>query len=54
MTDDRLAIILVDYPTQTRLKILGRAEILEGEAAKAVDRARTRSRIQSAGGNGYS
>jgi len=34
MTDDRLAIILVDYPTQTRLKILGRAEILEGEAAK--------------------
>ena len=34
MTDDRVAIILVDYPRQTRLKILGRAQILEGAAAK--------------------
>jgi hypothetical protein len=35
MTDDRVALILVDYPHQARLKILGRAEILEGEPAQA-------------------
>lgn len=34
MTDNRVALILVDYPRQARLKILGRAEILEGEKAK--------------------
>jgi predicted pyridoxine 5'-phosphate oxidase superfamily flavin-nucleotide-binding protein len=34
LTDDRVALIMVDYPSQTRLKILGRAEILEGEKAK--------------------
>jgi predicted pyridoxine 5'-phosphate oxidase superfamily flavin-nucleotide-binding protein len=34
MKDNRVALILVDYPGQTRLKILGRAEILEGEQAK--------------------
>ena len=33
-TDNRVALILVDYPEQTRLKILGRAEILEGEQAR--------------------
>ena len=33
-TDDRVALIMVDYPSQTRLKILGRAEILSAEAAK--------------------
>jgi uncharacterized protein len=32
-TDDRVALFLVDYPGRTRLKILGRAEILEGDAA---------------------
>lgn len=32
--NDRVAIILVDYPTQTRLKILGHAKILDGEPAK--------------------
>jgi uncharacterized protein len=32
-TDSRVALILVDYPRQRRLKILGRAEILEGESA---------------------
>jgi len=32
-TDNRVALIFVDYPRQARLKILGRAEILEGEAA---------------------
>ncbi len=34
MTDNRVALILVDYPRQLRLKILGRAEIFEGEKAK--------------------
>jgi uncharacterized protein len=34
MTDDRVALILIDYPRQLRLKILGHAEILEGEKAK--------------------
>jgi predicted pyridoxine 5'-phosphate oxidase superfamily flavin-nucleotide-binding protein len=33
-TDDRVALIMVDYPRQARLKILGRVEVLEGEAAK--------------------
>ena len=33
-TDDRVALILVDYPRQARLKILGRVEIVEGESAK--------------------
>ena len=30
MSDDRVAIILVDYPRQARLKILGHVEIFEG------------------------
>lgn len=34
LSDNRVAIILVDYPRQTRLKILGRVDILEGESAK--------------------
>ena len=33
MTDNRVALIMVDYPAQARLKILGRAEILEGPTA---------------------
>jgi hypothetical protein len=33
-TDNRVALILVDYPRQARLKILGRAGIFEGEQAK--------------------
>jgi predicted pyridoxine 5'-phosphate oxidase superfamily flavin-nucleotide-binding protein len=33
-TDDRIALIVVDYPRQVRLKILGRAEVLEGNDAK--------------------
>jgi predicted pyridoxine 5'-phosphate oxidase superfamily flavin-nucleotide-binding protein len=32
--NDRVAMIMVDYPAQTRLKILGRAEVLEGGAAR--------------------
>ena len=34
LTDDRVAIIMVDYPRQARLKILGHIEILEGEKAE--------------------
>ncbi len=30
--DDRVALFLMDYPTQSRLKILGRAKIHEGDA----------------------
>jgi len=33
-TDNRVALIFVDYPRQLRLKILGRVEIFEGEKAK--------------------
>jgi predicted pyridoxine 5'-phosphate oxidase superfamily flavin-nucleotide-binding protein len=32
-TDNRVTIIMVDYPRQARLKILGRAEVFEGEQA---------------------
>jgi predicted pyridoxine 5'-phosphate oxidase superfamily flavin-nucleotide-binding protein len=32
-TDNRVAIIMVDYPRQARLKLLGRAEVFEGEQA---------------------
>ena len=32
-SDNRVALILVDYPRQARLKILGRAEIFEGAGA---------------------
>src|ERR1035438_4465288 len=34
LTDDRVAIIMVDYPRQARLKILGRVKIVEGAEAK--------------------
>jgi uncharacterized protein len=33
-SDDRVALIMVDYPSQTRLKILGRADVFEGEAGQ--------------------
>ena len=33
VTDNRVALIFVDYPRQARLKMLGRLEILEGEKA---------------------
>ena len=32
--DARVALIMVDYPARTRLKILGRAQIFEGEVAR--------------------
>lgn len=35
-TDVRVALILVDYPHQARLKILGNAQILEGHEADGV------------------
>jgi len=34
-TDDHIALIMVDYPNQARLKILGHAEILEGDQAES-------------------
>ena len=43
-TDNRVALIMVDYPGQARLKILGRADLLEGEPAKPlIERVRDRS-----------
>ena len=33
-TNDRVALILMDYPNQLRLKILGHVEVVEGEQAK--------------------
>jgi len=33
-TDNRVALIMLDYPGQTRLKILGRTQIFDGEAAR--------------------
>lgn len=35
MTDDRVALILMDYPRRLRLKILGHAQIFERETATA-------------------
>jgi uncharacterized protein len=41
LTDDRVALIMVDYPRQARLKILGRVEMFEGDkAAGWLDRVR--------------
>jgi uncharacterized protein len=34
LTDNRVAMILVDYPRQARLKILGRVDVVEGESAR--------------------
>jgi predicted pyridoxine 5'-phosphate oxidase superfamily flavin-nucleotide-binding protein len=36
LTDDRVALILVDYPRQARLKILGHAKITEGAEAREL------------------
>src|ERR1700742_4631298 len=36
LTDDRVALIMVDYPRQARLKILGHAKITEGAEAKEL------------------
>lgn len=41
LSDNRVAMILVNYPRQTRLKILGRIDIFEGEKAEGwLDRVR--------------
>jgi len=43
MTDNRVAMIMIDYPQQARLKILGHVEVLEGEmAAPWMDRVRVK------------
>jgi len=43
LTNDRVAMILVDYPHQARLKILGHARAFEGEAAREwLDRMKPR------------
>jgi hypothetical protein len=34
-TDNRVAMILMDYPSQSRLKILGRAELIEPDKGPA-------------------
>ena len=34
MTVDRVALIMLDYPRQLRLKILGRVKVFEGDEAK--------------------
>jgi predicted pyridoxine 5'-phosphate oxidase superfamily flavin-nucleotide-binding protein len=40
-SDDRVAMIMIDYPRQARLKILGHVEIFEGaEAADWIKRVR--------------
>jgi len=41
MTDDRVALIFVDDPRQARLKVIGHAQIFEGEQAKEwIDKVR--------------
>jgi predicted pyridoxine 5'-phosphate oxidase superfamily flavin-nucleotide-binding protein len=41
LTDNRVALILIDYPQRARLKILGRVEIFEGDkAGDLIERAR--------------
>ena len=34
--DDRVALFLMDYPTQSRLKVLGHAEVREGSSAQQL------------------
>ena len=42
LSDDRVAMIMVDYPQQTRLKILGHVAVFEGEPARPwIERVRT-------------
>jgi len=33
-SDDRVALILMDYPSRSRLKLLGHAQILDGDAGR--------------------
>ena len=48
LTDDRVALILVDYPHQARLKILGHARITErAEATELLDA------VRDEGGNAF-
>jgi uncharacterized protein len=42
LTDNRVSLIMVDYPQQSRLKVLGRVDVLEGEpAAEWIERVRS-------------
>lgn len=43
MTEDRVALILVDYPRQARLKILGQVKIFEGAEARVFGLSQIRS-----------
>ena len=36
-TNDRVALFLMDYPNQARLKVIGHARVVEGDAASAAD-----------------
>ncbi|MEO8662602.1 MAG: pyridoxamine 5'-phosphate oxidase family protein [Bryobacteraceae bacterium] len=49
-SDNRVALIMVDYPGQARLKVLGRAEIFEGsgEWAKRLQMPGDRSAVERA------
>jgi predicted pyridoxine 5'-phosphate oxidase superfamily flavin-nucleotide-binding protein len=49
LTDDRVAMIFVDYPRKARLKILGHARAVEGDEAREW-----MDRLKAAGGAGKS
>jgi len=36
-TNDRVALFLMDYPNQARLKVIGHARVVEGDAASPAD-----------------
>lgn len=38
MTDDRISLFLMDYPNKTRLKILGRVQLLDKDDAATLDK----------------
>lgn len=49
--DDRMALILVDYPQRTRLKILGHARVLSADEPELLARLKTpdcRARVERA------
>lgn len=53
-TDDRVALILMDYPSQTRLKILGHAELIGPSGDGAVPNRASGDRPASAKHHSYS
>ncbi|MEP7173791.1 MAG: pyridoxamine 5'-phosphate oxidase family protein [Aestuariivirga sp.] len=40
-SDDRVSLFFIDYPNQTRLKLLGRVRLIEAEDAKLLEQLRT-------------